>query len=469
VIGYLWFIFFFSVSFVIVHTLVLVLATVEVRRYAARGQTANLRVTLRSPLAPSISVLVPAYNEGPGIIDSVRSLLAMDYPAYEVIVIDDGSSDDTSEQLIKAFDLHRVHRPSPQVLPHQPVRAVYAPRYRLNLLLIEKENGGKADAMNAGICYSSADLFCSMDGDSLLEQDALAKTALPFIEYPDLTAATGGMVRIVNGCEVDHGRVTRVALPRNPIAMFQVVEYTRAFFGTRTGWTAINGLLIVSGAFGLFRREKVIAAGGYRADTLGEDLELAVRMHRSRRRSGQPYRIAYVPDPVCWTEGPENLHYLRKQRRRWQRGCIEALLFNRGMLFNPRYRVAGLLALPSMLLFEVLGPFVELSGYAVSLWAMLTGVIGVATYFLFLAFSVLYGLLLTFGSIVLEDVVANRFPAWEDLRRTLLYAVAENFGYRQLLHVWRIEAWRDVVRKPKFEVMAHQGFQPAGGPRSGTG
>jgi cellulose synthase/poly-beta-1,6-N-acetylglucosamine synthase-like glycosyltransferase len=276
-------------------------------------------------------------------------------------------------------------------------------------------------------------------------------------------------VRIVNGCTVDHGRVTRVGLPRSRLAMFQVVEYTRAFFGTRTGWTAINGLMIVSGAFGLFRRDAVIAAGGYRTDTLGEDLELVVRLHRSCRRRGRPYRIVYVPDPVCWTEGPETLRYLRKQRRRWQRGCIEALLFNRGMLFNPRYQVAGLLALPSMLLFEVLGPLVELSGYVVALWALLTGVIGVVTYLLLLAFSVLYGLLLTFGSIVLEDVVANRFPAWEDLRRIMLYALAENCGYRQLLHVWRIEAFGDVVRRPEPAVMAHQGFSPAGSsPGGGT-
>jgi cellulose synthase/poly-beta-1,6-N-acetylglucosamine synthase-like glycosyltransferase len=269
------------------------------------------------------------------------------------------------------------------------------------------------------------------------------------------------MVRIVNGCRVQHGRVTRVALPHSHVAMFQVVEYVRAFFGTRTGWTAMNALLIVSGAFGLFRRETVIAAGGYRTDTLGEDLELVVRLHRTCRKAGRPYRIVYVPDPVCWTEAPESLRYLRKQRRRWQRGCIEALLFNKVMLFNPRYRTAGLLALPSMLVFEVLGPVIELSGYAVSIYAVTVGVISPLTYVLYMVLSVLYGLFLTLGAIMLEDVSANRFPAWEDLRRMLLYAVGENCGYRQLLHVWRIEAFRDVVRKPSFEVMAHKGFSSA--------
>jgi cellulose synthase/poly-beta-1,6-N-acetylglucosamine synthase-like glycosyltransferase len=223
----------------------------------------------------------------------------------------------------------------------------------------------------------------------------------------------------------------------------------------------MNALLIVSGAFGLFRREAVIAAGGYRTETLGEDLELVVRLHRTCRKAGRPYRIVYVPDPVCWTEAPESLRYLRKQRRRWQRGCIEALLFNKGMLFNPRYRTAGLLALPSMLVFEVLGPVIELLGYVVSIYAVMVGLISPLTYVLFLVLSVLYGLFLTLGAIMLEDVSANRFPAWEDLRRMLLYAVGENCGYRQLLHVWRIEAFGDVVRKPGFEVMAHKGFSAA--------
>ena len=463
IIGYLWFVFGFSVAFVLVNSLILILAGAEVRRYTARGQAANLRVTLRSPLAPSISILVPAYNEGAGIVDTVRSLLAIDYPNYEIIVINDGSTDDTSQRLAQAFGLRPVRRPAPPVLPHRPVRAVYVPRSRLNLLLIEKENGGKSDALNAGISFSSADLFCSMDGDSVLEQDALAKTVLPFIEDPYRTVATGGMVRVANGCRIEHGRVLQVALPSARLAMFQVVEYVRAFFGTRTGWTAINGLLIVSGAFGLFRREAVIAAGGYRTDTLGEDLELVVRLHRSCRKAGEPYRIVYVPDPVCWTEAPETIPYLRRQRRRWQRGAIEAVLFNRGMLFNPRYGTAGLLALPAMLIFEILGPVVELCGYGVSVAALVLGIIAPVTFVLFLALSVLYGLLLTLGSIMLEDATVNRFPAWEDLRRMLLYALAENCGYRQLLHVWRIQSFWDVVRKPAVQPIARKGFAPSEG------
>jgi cellulose synthase/poly-beta-1,6-N-acetylglucosamine synthase-like glycosyltransferase len=456
--AYLWFVFAFFVAYVAVHTLLLILAAVEVRRHAARGQAANLRVMLRSPLAPSISILVPAFNEASGIADSVRSLLALDYPAYDVIVINDGSSDGTAERLTEAFSLRPVRRPAPPSLPHQPVRAVYAPRGKLNLLVIDKENGGKADALNAGLSFSSADLVCSVDADSVLEQDALAKTALPFIEDPVRTVATGGMVRIANGCRVEQGRVSRVALPRSRFAMFQTIEYMRAFFAARTGWTAMNALLLVSGAFGLFRRDAVIAAGGYRTGTVGEDLELVTRLHRACRKSGRPYRIMYVPDPVCWTEGPETARYLRRQRRRWQRGCIETLLSGRGMMCNPRYRAVGLIAFPSMLIFEVLGPLIELSGYGVSIACLVLGIIGPVTFVLFLALSVLYGLVLTLGAAMLEDATVNRFPAWEDLRRVLLYAVAENFGYRQLLHLWRVEAFWGLRRKPQWGAMQRRGL-----------
>jgi cellulose synthase/poly-beta-1,6-N-acetylglucosamine synthase-like glycosyltransferase len=456
----MWFVFCYFVAFIVLHSLILILAAVELGRYKSRGRTTNLRVTLRSPLAPSISVLVPAYNEASGIVDSVRSLLALDYPQYEIIVVNDGSTDATCERLIETFGLRAVQRPVPPFLSHKPVRALYAPRSRLKLLVIDKENGGKADALNAGINFASCDLVCSVDADSILEQDALAKTALPFIEDPDRTIGTGGMVRVANGCRVDHGRVLDVALPRSRFAMFQVVEYVRAFFAARTGWTAMNALLIVSGAFGLFRRDVIIAAGGYRVGTVAEDLEIVLRLHRTCRETGRPYRILYVPDPVCWTEAPESARYLRRQRRRWHRGCVEMLFFHRRMLFNPRYRAVGLAALPSMLIFDVLGPVIELSGYAVSIAALVLGTIGPGTFALFLAMAVLYGLIVTLGAIRLEDTTANRFPGWEDLRRVLLYALGENCGYRQLLHVWRIEGFWQLLRKPEWGAMERKGFAP---------
>lgn len=460
-IAYTWFVSGFFVAFVAVNTFVLAMAAVALRRYTASVNATSLRRMLRSPLAPRISVLVPAYNEAKGIVDSVRSLLALDYPRLEVIVINDGSTDDSIGVLAAAFGLRRVLRPMPPLLPCQPVRAAYAPQNQLRLLVLDKQNGGKADSLNAGINFASYPLFCSVDADSVLEQDALAKAALPFIEDPQRTVATGGLVRVANGCQVASGRVLRAGLPRSWLPMFQVVEYTRAFFGARTGWSALNGLLIISGAFGLFKREAVIAAGGYRTDTVGEDAELVARLHRTCRDARRPYRIVYVADPVCWTEAPESARFLRRQRRRWHRGCVEMLLIHRSMMLNPRYRAVGLLALPSMLLFEVLGPVIELTGYVVTIVAAALGILTAGTFLLFLALAVLYGLVLTLGAIALEESGANRFPGWDDLRRTLLFALAENLGYRQLQHLWRLEGFWQLARKAEWGTMERKGLAAA--------
>jgi cellulose synthase/poly-beta-1,6-N-acetylglucosamine synthase-like glycosyltransferase len=458
--GYVWFISVFFVAFVAVHSFVLVMAAVELYRYTAGANPSHLRRMLRSPLAPRISILVPAYNETKGIVDSVRSLVALDYPQLEVIVINDGSTDDTIQRLVDGFGLRKVLRPMPPYLPCKPVHAVYAPRSHLRLLVVDKENGGKADSLNAGINFASYPLFCSVDADSILKQDALAKTALPFIEDPYRTVATGGLVRVANGCRIEHGRVAQARLPGPGLAMFQVVEYARAFFGARTGWSALNGLLIISGAFGVFKRAAVIDAGGYRTDTVGEDGELVTRLHRTCRDARRPYRIVYIADPVCWTEVPETARFLRRQRRRWYRGCVEMLLIHRRMIMNPRYRAAGLLSLPATLLFEVFGPVIELAGYVVTIVAVLLGTLATGTFLLFLALAVLYGLILTLGAIAIEEAGANEFPGWDDLRRVLAYAVAENFGYRQLQHVWRLEGIWQLIRKAEWGAMERKGFAP---------
>jgi len=448
----------YFVAFALFHGWLLVMAAVETRRHASRLQAANLQQTIRSPLTPPISVLVPAYNEELGITDSVRSLLALEYPRFEIVVVSDGSSDATIERLVDAFELERVRRPTPPFLEHEPIRAVYAPRGRLNLLVLEKDNGGKADALNAAINFARYPLICAIDADSVLEQDALVKAAMPFVDDPVRTVATGGLVKVANGCRVERGRVVETGLPRTALPMFQVVEYLRAFFGARTGWSAVNGLLLVSGAFGLFRKEAVIAAGGYSTKTVGEDMELVVRLHRSRRDQGRAGRVVYVPDPVCWTEAPESTRVLRRQRRRWQRGSAEVLIAHLRMLGNPRYGTVGMLAMPALLLFELLGPVVELSGYAVALIALLSGTIEAEVFLLFLAVSVLCGLTLSFGAIAIEDASFGRYPGWNQLGRIMLFAVLENAGYRQLGLLWRLEGFWQLVRRGEWGAMERTGL-----------
>jgi cellulose synthase/poly-beta-1,6-N-acetylglucosamine synthase-like glycosyltransferase len=455
---YIFIVFVYFLSFALFHAVLLVLASIELGRTLERRTSVAVRRTIRSPLAPPISILVPAYNEAAGIVDSVRSLLALEYPTFEVIIINDGSSDATLERLIDAFRLERVERPTPPFLPHRAVRATYAPHDRLNLLVLDKENGGKADSLNAGANLASYPLVCAIDADSILEQDALIKTAMPFIDDPVRTIATGGMVRVANGCRIEHGRVLEASLPSTPLPMFQVIEYLRAFFGARTGWSALNGLLIVSGAFGLFRRDLVVAAGGWRSDLVGEDIELVVRLHRTLRGWNRPYRIVYVPDPICWTEAPESLRVLRRQRRRWHRGTVETLLIHRRMILNARYRTVGLLALPALLIFEVTGPLIELGGYGVALTAWITGALSLHVFLLFLAVAVLYGLFLTLGAIALEDASLARHPGWDSLRRLLAYALAENLGYRQISHLWKLEGFWQLVRKGDWGAMERKGL-----------
>jgi cellulose synthase/poly-beta-1,6-N-acetylglucosamine synthase-like glycosyltransferase len=445
------------------HVAVLVLATVSLVYFVAlnsiylgftavawRSLTRHLRAErylpldeiFASPLAPGISVLVPAYNEEAGIVESVRSLLDLRYPKFEVIVVNDGSSDRTLERLIEAYDLAPVRKALRSGIECAPVRATYVSRRHRNLWVVDKQNGGgKADALNAGAIAASYPFICALDADGVLEQDALLRVIRPVLDEPELVAATGGIVRIANGCTIDHGRITHVALPKSRLAAIQVVEYFRAFLVGRVGWSTVNALLIISGAFGLFRREHVEAAGGWAHDTIGEDVELVVRLHRRLTEAGTPYRIEFVPDPVCWTEAPETLRVLASQRRRWHRGLGETLWRHRRLIGNPRYRWLGLGALPYFFLFEFLGPLVELLGPpgVVIWWAL--GLLSLPFFLAFLVVSVLLGFLISVAALSLEEFSFRRHPSGREVARLVWLAAVENLGYRQLTAAWRVQAF----------------------------
>ncbi|HWP35111.1 MAG TPA: glycosyltransferase [Thermodesulfobacteriota bacterium] len=454
--------------FVVLHAIYLLMWGLSLRTvlgYLRRRRFRDNLLLYRSRLTPPVSVIVPAFNEAANIVASVRALTRLQYPEYEIIVVNDGSTDDTLERLAAAFDLKPVTLPVKRELLTKPVRGLYRSAGPIPLLVVDKVNGGKADALNAGINVARYPLFCATDADSILEDDALLKVVAPFLEHPDEMMAVGGIVRIANGCTVVDGRVARAGLPREPLVMFQIVEYLRTFLTGRLGWSALRSLLIISGAFGLFRKAAVVAAGGYRTGTVGEDMELVVRMHRTLREQRIPYRMVFIPDPICWTEAPVTLAALRRQRNRWQRGLMESLVAHRRMFLNPRYGVIGLFAMPYFVLFEMLGPAVELAGYAVVAAAAATGLLDRGFMLLFLAVAFLTGVFLSVGSVLLEELSFHRYPGLREVVRILAFSLLEPLCYKQLMAYWRTLGILDYLRRRgDWGVQPRHGFLWREGP-----
>ncbi|MCC5915448.1 MAG: glycosyltransferase family 2 protein [Balneolaceae bacterium] len=399
-------------------------------------------------LYKSISILAPAYNEEASIIESTRALLNLEFSDYEVIVINDGSKDSTLEKLIGHFGLKKIDRYVPHNLEAKDVRAVYGSRRYPSLFVVDKVNGGKADALNAGINVSRKDLICAVDSDTLLEPTVLKQMLMAFVSNPD-TVAVGGVVRVANGCTFENGGVKSVRVPDSVIGRIQAVEYLRAFLFGRTGWDYFDSLLIISGAFGVFDRKAVVKVGGYLHDTVGEDMELVVRLHRHYREKGEPYRVRFLPKPVCWTEVPENWTTLGKQRNRWHRGLADTLWRHRKMMFNKKYGRLGFLAMPFFLFVELLSPVIELVGYVVVTVSLILGVINIQFAALFIAAAVLLGMILSVLSVMLEELTFRRYDRLKDVMILILYAFLENLGYRQIHAWWRLRGLFDYLRGNK--------------------
>jgi cellulose synthase/poly-beta-1,6-N-acetylglucosamine synthase-like glycosyltransferase len=441
-----------------------VLSLSGVLRYRRMVAYVRFSEIFRMPIVRPISVIVPAFNEEAGIIESVRSLLSLRYPVFEVVVVNDGSSDATLARLAEAFDLRPSRSVFRRTLPTQPIRAIYRSAVHSRLIVVDKVNGKKADALNAGLNVSRYPLFCAVDSDSVLESDALLKVVRPFLEDPARTIGAGGVIRLSNGCVVREGQVVEVGIPRNWIARFQVLEYLRAFLGGRLGMSMLRSTLIVSGAFGIFRKDVALACGGYRTDSLTEDMDLVVRMQKHMHDQKRPYRFHFVPDPICWTEAPEDLRVLARQRSRWHRGLIETLFRSRRMLFHPRYGVAGMFALPFYAVFEMAGPFIEVMGYLLFARYVLLGQVNVAYAVTFFFVAVFYGTFVSLLAILLEELSSHRYPRPRDIVILTAAGVAENLFYRQFLTLVRAWAFLDYLRgKKEWGHMERRGFAKAGG------
>ena len=394
-------------------------------------------------LAPPVSVVAPAFNEQLSIVDSVQALLALEYPEHEVIVVNDGSEDATLARLIDAFDLRPIDRQQIVALQTTRVLGVYGSDSFPNLLVVDKENGRKADAANAGIGFAITPLVCVIDADSIIEPDGLLRATEPFMTDNGDLVAVGGAIRIVNGSAVEGGHIARIGMSTKWLPRFQVVEYMRAFLTARVANADLGILLLISGAFGIFKRSVLVEVGGYRHDTVGEDLELVTRIHRHLREQRRPYRIEFVPEVVCWTEAPETLEGLRNQRSRWEQGALETLTTHARMIGNPRYGRIGLVAMPLVVLEDVLGPPLELIGYLVIPAAYFLGILNPLTLLAFLSLTFVFGTGISIGTLVLEERQLRRTPNAADLARVALAAVVENFGYRQINLVYRL---RGIIR-----------------------
>jgi cellulose synthase/poly-beta-1,6-N-acetylglucosamine synthase-like glycosyltransferase len=449
--------------FLIVNAFLIVLlamAAVDLRRQRLDvWQEARWRI-LGSDVAPVISILAPAHDEETTVSESVRSLLTLRYPNLEVVLVNDGSTDGTLARLQQDFDLVPVHAaPIRMRLQTQPIRGLYRSRRTPALVVVDKENGGKADALNAGLVVASGELACAIDADTIVEPDALQRMIRPFL-LDDEVIAAGGTLRVVNGAEVHSGRVTRERAPRRFLPGVQAVEYLRAFLAGRVGWNRLGGNLIISGAFGLFRREPMIAAGGYRHDTVGEDMELVVRMRRLAHEQGGPERIVFVPDPVAWTEVPRRLRVLARQRDRWHRGLADVIEHHRRVILNPRYGAMGLVVAPYFLFVELLAPVVELIGVLAVIIGLPLGLVDVQFALLFLLVAYGLGLVLTTLTLALEEWTFCGYGGLRDRLTLLGFGALESVGYRQLTAFWRVRGlfrhWRG---HGEWGAMEREGFR----------
>lgn len=446
------------------YALLLLSAAWEMLKHVREVRGASRWRILGCRTAPRISMLAPAHNEAATIKDSVHAILSLSYPSLEVVVVNDGSTDETLTVLTEHFDLVAIYPIYRRQIATKPIRGLYRSRSRPNLLVMDKENGGKADALNVGLQMATGDLVCAIDADTLIEPDALLRMVRPFLLSEDILAA-GGTIRVVNGSLVHGGRVVTPHPSRQALAGFQVVEYVRAFLCGRLGWNQLGGNLIISGAFGLFRREMVIAVGGYAHDTVGEDMELVCRLRRRGYEEKGPHRVDFIPDPVAWTEVPGSLRVLGRQRDRWHRGLADTLWRHRRLLFNPRYGAMGLVVYPYFFFVELLAPVVEALGLCGLLVGLLTGAINVPFALLFFLVAYGYGLVLSTFSLVLDEINFHRYQGVKDRFLLVLWTMLEPFGYRQLTVYWRLRGLVKFCRGRKdWGAMERQGFHAPGKP-----
>jgi cellulose synthase/poly-beta-1,6-N-acetylglucosamine synthase-like glycosyltransferase len=439
-----------------------VFSAVSLRKYLRKNSYVDYNSIVSSPMAPSISVIAPAFNESQTIEDNIRTLLSLYYNNFEVVVVNDGSTDNSMELMIKTYDLEKVNYYFDYRLPCKRIRGVYKSRNRSfkKLTVIDKVNGGKADSLNAGLNVCRNDLVVSIDADSIMEPDALLKMVKPFMEAKEKKViGAGGVIRIANSCEVSGGHIKKVHLPKKFLPRAQVMEYTRAFLMGRMAWSELDGLLLISGALGMFDREIVIQAGGYHTDTVGEDMELVVRIRRHVADQGIKYDVVYIPDPLCWTEVPSTIKVLARQRSRWTRGTLETLITHRKLLFNRKYGKLGMLGYPYWLMFEYLAPIIEFFGILWFIFLAITGNLNWPFFLLLLGFVYFFAVSLSIWSVLFEEMTFHKYERRRDVLKLIGTAFLEPIFYHPMVMLMSIKGNIDkIFNRNTWGKMERKGF-----------
>jgi hypothetical protein len=409
-----------------------VFSAIALRKYLRKNSYINYNSLVLSPLSPKISIIAPAFNESKTIIDNIRTLLSLYYNNFEVIIVNDGSTDNTFDLVKDSYDLIRVNYYFDYRIPCERIKGVYRsknPSYN-RLTVIDKNNGGKADSLNAGINICHSTLFVSIDSDSIIEADSILKLVKPFLEEKEKKViGTGGVIRIVNSCDVERGHIREIKIPTKILPRLQVLEYTRAFLLGRMAWSQLDGLMLISGAMGIFDRETVIKAGGYSIKTVGEDMELVLRMRRYMTEHDQKYEVTYIPDPLCWTEVPSDVKSLRKQRTRWTRGLVESLHTHRKLFFNSKYGRLGILGYPFWFFFEWLAPLIAFSGFIYTIYLIIRHSLNWPFYLLLFIFVYSFAVCLSTWAVLFEEITFHKYKKKRDVLKLLSVALVEPFFY----------------------------------------
>ncbi|MDF2517069.1 MAG: glycosyl transferase family 2 [Sphingobacterium sp.] len=458
-----WLFLLYSAAVCIIYTWIGLYAYGAVFRYKHKNAFTDYSIVATNPNAPTFSLIAPAYNEGMTIIENVRSLLSLYYHNLEIIIVNDGSKDDSMQKLIAAYELEPTSFFVQGNIETKEIRGIYKsknPAFK-KLIVVDKENGGKADALNVGVNISAGDYIVCIDVDCILEQDAILKLAKPFLEQTDKRViACGGVIRLANNCNVVNGSVTDVNLPKSWLGRTQALEYIRAFILGRMAWSRASGLILISGAFGAFDRQIVLACGGYDRNTVGEDMELVVRMRRYMEEQKQAYEVVNIPDPLCWTEVPESKEILRKQRNRWMRGTMETLWKHRKLMFNPKYGRFGMISMPYWFLFEFLGPIVEFTGYIIFVIFFILGIINWPFFFALFSLVIASGILYSIYAILVDLVSHQVYTKKRDLSTLITTAVLEPLYFHPIVVKAGVQGVVDYFRKQHgWGEMTRQGFQ----------